>query len=639
MSTASINTKIKMDGEAEYKAALASVNSSLKELDSELKLSETRFKENADSMEALSEKHNILSERQKKQQEKVETLKRAVDEATIIQEGATKALEKAAKTMDTSSLEYKDMADQVRRAGIQTETWKTKLNNAERALLNTDKELKENAKAMEDTAEATKKANSYWERVKQAASELKEDLGPVGKLFQGLGDTITDVSDKLGIKLPDSVQSAVKALNGINTGAALAVTGVGLIGSAVATATKALVSTTKASAEYAKEVEKTSSVTGVSTTRIQQMSYAAGKLGVETENVQDAMKELTNKMQEARDGNEETAAAFEKLGVAIGVEGSDQLRRAEDVFYDVVDALGEMKNSTERDAVAMDLMSESAQQLNPLIDAGSDAMKDYYDEASEMGHVLDNETLTALNDVDQGLKDLNTTTESVKNKMSGEFVPYMSEALGDLTEFIGDVGTALVDSGAVEAFGEILVSVSGLLEPLAKIINALLPALIPVIETVADIVADIAEFAEKAVDYVMEYLGLSQPKVGFEGEYSGAEIGGGFGGSGNKYIDAEQEAYYAEQRVKNAQGLKYSGMSRYASGTDWFYGGRTLLSENGAEMAILPQGTRILTAQETREVGGDTWYITIDAKNVQEFNDIVRLAQSQRRVGRMEGTR
>ena len=74
-----------------------------------------------------------------------------------------------------------------------------------------------------------------------------------------------------------------------------------------------------------------------------------------------------------------------------------------------------------------------------------------------------------------------------------------------------------------------------------------------------------------------------------------------------------------------------------AGGTDNWRGGPTVLGEAGPETAILPQGTRILTAQETESLGGDTYYITIDAKNVREFNDIIRIAKSSRVKKRMKG--
>ena len=75
-----------------------------------------------------------------------------------------------------------------------------------------------------------------------------------------------------------------------------------------------------------------------------------------------------------------------------------------------------------------------------------------------------------------------------------------------------------------------------------------------------------------------------------------------------------------------------------ASGSDNWHGGFTSVRENGPELALLPRGTRILTAQETRQAsGGDTYYITIPANTVKEFNDIVRIAREKRRTDRMGG--
>ena len=62
----------------------------------------------------------------------------------------------------------------------------------------------------------------------------------------------------------------------------------------------------------------------------------------------------------------EKLKAFQELGVSI-TDASGQLRDRQEVFYEVIDALGRIENVTERDAVAMDIFGRSAQELNPLI--------------------------------------------------------------------------------------------------------------------------------------------------------------------------------------------------------------------------------------------------------------------------------
>ena len=74
-----------------------------------------------------------------------------------------------------------------------------------------------------------------------------------------------------------------------------------------------------------------------------------------------------------------------------------------------------------------------------------------------------------------------------------------------------------------------------------------------------------------------------------------------------------------------------------AGGSVSWPGGLTWVGENGPEVVGLPSGSTIFNAQESRGLaGGDVYYITIDARSVQEFNDIVRIVQERRRVARMK---
>ena len=64
------NLKIKLDGEAEYRAALSSIDKSFKELGSEMNLLSAKFSKNGDSMEALSAKSEVLSKKVETQPQK-----------------------------------------------------------------------------------------------------------------------------------------------------------------------------------------------------------------------------------------------------------------------------------------------------------------------------------------------------------------------------------------------------------------------------------------------------------------------------------------------------------------------------------------------------------------------------------------
>lgn len=642
MAAPSINSKIKLDGEREYKAALAEIKSGLNVLKSELNLASEQFRNNADSVEALTKKNDILDRTILTQKEKIEQIEKA---------------------LQSSASAYGE-------ADERTNRWKTQLNNAQTELHKMETELHDNEEALKKAQKETDGTTTAFGKLKKALSDTKEQGGGIKGLFanlkeefsgsnevmRGLGDALTDVAGKFGIQLPEGAQKAVESLNGIHAGAALAVTGLGLVVAAVVKTEKALISMTKESAAYVDNILTMSQTTGQSAEQLQEFSYATELLDVSMDTLQGSLTKLTNNMQNAINGTGDAKSAFEQLGISLtNADGS--MRSANDVFYDTIDALGEVQNATERDALSMDIFGRSAQDLNPLIIQGSDTLRDYAKEAHDVGYVLDNETLDALGAVDDGFQRLQKTQDAVKNQMAAEFAPYLTKALEDIRELIQKVGKALVESGAVDAFGSILESSVALLEPLGSLISAVLPALTAALKPIAETVALIADTANVIVglftfngDKIKTALGLnaSSGQLSNMQRASGAYNGYRYSQSAGwitegTYTDAELRAMYnSEVSAGTAQGTfeawKNAGSwRRNASGTDWFPGGRTLLSEHGAETAILPQGTRILTAQETRQSGGDTYNITIDAHTVREFEDILRIVQERRRVVRMGG--
>lgn len=643
MAAPSVNTKIKLDGEREYKAALAEIKSGLNVLKSELNLASEQFRDNADSVEALTKKNDILDRTILTQKEKIEQIEKA---------------------LQSSASAYGE-------ADERTNRWKTQLNNAQAELVKMERALKDNEDALQKAQKETDGTTTAFGKLKKALSDTKEQGGGLKGLFanlkeefsgndevmRGLGDALTDVAGKFGIQLPEGAQKAVESLNGIHAGAALAVTGLALVAAAVVKTEKALISMTKESAAYVDNILTMSQTTGQSAEQLQEFSYATELLDVSMDTLQGSLTKLTNNMQNAINGTGDAKSAFEQLGISLtNADGS--MRSANDVFYDTIDALGEVQNATERDALSMDIFGRSAQDLNPLIIQGSDTLKDYAKEAHDVGYVLDNEALEALGAVDDGFQRLQKTQEAVKNQMAAEFAPYLTKALEDIRELIQKVGKALVESGAVDAFGSILESSVALLEPLGSLISAVLPALTAALKPIAQTVALIADTANVIVglftfngDKIRTALGLnaSSGQLSNMQRASGAYNGYRYSQSAGwitegTYTDAELRSMYnSEVSAGTAQGTfeawKNAGSwRRNASGTDWFPGGRTLLSEHGAETAILPQGTRILTAQETRQTGGDTYNITIDAHTVREFEDILRIVQERRRVVRMGGT-
>lgn len=592
MATRKVNTEFTVTGEEKLRRAITEINNGAKVLKSEMNKLTAEYDGNTDSAEFLTQKYDILERQMLTQQDKVKFLKQAVAGA----------------------------AEAYGEADSRTQNWIIQLNNAEAALANTYGEMGRTQTAIEDMDGALDNVSGSTETASGG--------------MESLGDVLDTVADKLGIKLPDSITKTADGLGAIPTSTAVAAGAFAAVLAVVVKLEKKLMDMTKEAADSAKNLVDMSSQTGISTENLQAFQYAEDFIGVSTDTIADSLKDLTTKMSDAANGNEDVIEKFDQLGVSI-YDADGNLRNAEDTFWDVVDSLGEMSNQTERDALAMDLINESAQKLNPLIEIGSEGFKKYADEAENVGYILSNDQLKALTAVDEAQNRLLKSQEAVSKQISAEYAPYMSDALNETRELIEKVGTALIDSGAVDAFGSILDSAVSLLEPLGDLTADILPPLGKLLQGIAGTLA----WAADTINLIVGLLTLN-----------GDRISTALGLNPNKASNIQKALYGADYKTESyydSTGNYYDPTTgqwtgnyfHNAGGNDNFPGGRTRVGENGPETVYLPQGTVIANAQETRADGGYDAPVNvyIEARTIQEFNDIIEIVRDAQRVRRMKG--
>lgn len=575
--------KLTVEGEKEFKAALAAIDQQIKVNKAEIKLLTQEYNLNGDGIKTLTTKQSALQSTYDAQAEKVakldekykamaatygETDKRVAAVKVQLLDAAT-AMAKTESEMQKNSAamdEYNSVSARMGDTLAEIDA-KLKANESEmkkyaaryedsgksvenlrkqNALLgdSTEEQKKKvellNAamqEAIEKYGEQSQEAEKYRAQLADAETSLMgmekqirtnndalEDAGDAGVPLTEMFDKI---SNKLGVEIPGGLESMTSGF-----GIAAAAAG------AVWTAVKNIYNDLQESAKKADEIFKNSSNAGMSTTEWQELEYVAAAVGVETSVLADNLKELKNKMYEAAQGNEEYALAFANLGVKVQ-DGNGDLRDANEVFNELIERYASIENTTERSAMMMKMFGESASQITPFVEAGADTLDYYRKMAHETGYVIETETLVALDKLQR------------KN----------------------------------------------------------------------DLMAKQAE-AEKATwaDFWATVAGL------FNGNSSFGDVG-----------DAFEDWWKTQKSLW--KGL-FTPSSQYADGTYNHPGGYALVGERGPEVLRLPIGAQVYPGntaqvQMARSGGGDTYNITIDAKNVREFNDIVRLAKAARQNGRM----
>ena len=413
MAIRKVGARVELDGEREYKQALQEINTGNATLRTEMQKLQAEYKGNADSAEYLTKKSELLERQLLQQQDKVAKLREAV----------------------------KASADQYGEADTRTQKWIQQLNQAEAAEFELRNQLDETSSSMEDQ----------------------------GEEMVGLGDTVTDLADKFGVRLPKGVQDALNSMSSFSAGtvAAMGVAAAAIAG--VIEAVKALHENAVEMAAEADELMTKSLVTGLSTTLLQELQYAEPLIDVSVETIVGSTRKLTTEMADAAGGNEKLQESFAQLGVSI-TDADGQLRSAEDVFFDVVDALGQMGNDTERDAAAMEILGKSAQELNPLIKQGTSTLREYMAAADE-NYVLTEDQIKALGELDDAVNENKLMWEALKKQLAAQFAPAAKEALETFGKMVEKAGKALIDSGIIQGVGEVLKMLVEMFSPLTDLLT------------------------------------------------------------------------------------------------------------------------------------------------------------------------
>ena len=425
--------KIGLEGEKEFKKSIAEINQQFKVLGSEMKLVTAQFDKNDNSVEALTARQGALTKEIDAQKSKIETLRAALANA------------------------QESFGENDRR----TQAWQIQLNNAEAALISMQKELDDNTAALDRAEKGMDDAGDSADEMADDVEDAADESDEAKSSFEGLG-------------------SVCKA-----TAAAMAAAFAAVSAAAIAGA-KALVEMTTAGAAYADTVLTESTVTGIATDKLQEYMYAAELVDVSTDTLTKSMAKQIKSMKAVQDGTKLSVEAYEKLGVQVtNTDGS--LRDSDTVYWEVIDALGKVENETERNALAMQILGKSAQELNPLIEAGAERMTELGQQAHAAGYVVSDEMLSAYGALDDQLQYLNVGATAAKNALGTVLLPVLTDLATEGNALLGEFTNGILDAnGDISKMSEVIG------ELLPKVLDMLMDFLPELMEIAGEIVGSLA---------------------------------------------------------------------------------------------------------------------------------------------------
>lgn len=464
------------------------------------------------------------------------------------------------------------------------------------------------------------------------------------KQITALNDT-TNQLEEVNNKLEETADEENNASQSIDQMASNITSAVSVCSGFVAVISQvkdAIVEAARASSEWADELVTTANQIGTSTETLQEWAYAANFTDTSISTMESSLSKLTRQMGEAQNGSTSAQQAFQNLGVSV-TNADGTLRSAESVFYDVIDALGEIPNKAEQDAAAMNIFGKSAQELAGVIDAGSEGLNRYAKEAQSLGLVLSGDQIESLNQMQDAFDQFDSVMQASSNRIQAAFAP----ALTIVTNALSNMNPAMIDvinitGKAFGVFGQMVPTLSHL----ATVTNTLRVA-----KTATAVATGFEATSEIGLGMAAQFANLSLgPQIMIIGALALAAYGlvEVIKALIEAYVEYKVRADAAADSTKKfadaASGTETSEDSKSSSGKKHFAlggrvtnGGQVWVGEQGAELVDLPAGSYVHNTTEVQNVANrnSTTTINVYVDHISELSDLVRISQQAQQRSRM----
>lgn len=376
------------------------------------------------------------------------------------------------------------LADSLKDVNKTIKDTQSELRDVEKLLKMDPKNLDLLAQKQELLGKATEGTKEKLEKLKQAQEQMKTNgVDVTSAEYRALSREIADCEQEME-KLEKASLETDKAIIRVASGADKVADATGKMSKATSGLSKAaggalggLAGLGIKAAKDADDLNTLAKQTGLSTESLQKMQYASDLIDV---NVDDITGSFT-RMKKQLDSGEEK---FESIGVHTK-DMNGNLRDSETVFYETIQALGQIENETERDTKAMEIFGKSADELAGLIDDGGEAFKRLGDEAKANGNIISQEELDKANE-------LNDTLDKLKAEMGSSFAQVgisIAQALAPVIEAIVPVLQKVADfikelNPETIKIVAIILAIVAALSPLLGLISAVAAAVPTIIAVV-----------------------------------------------------------------------------------------------------------------------------------------------------------
>jgi len=249
-------------------------------------------------------------------------------------------------------------------------------------------------------------------------AQYTQGLDKSGQQALAYGKRVQTAADQASRAMESAKQSVVRSVTGI--GASL-VAGISV---------GAFAHLIKGAIDLGDELNKLSQKTGLSTETLSQWRYAAKLSDVSNESFSTSVRKLNVSIAQGLAGDKEKIAVFKALGITT----ADLGKGTEAVMLKIADAYAKHGDGAGKQENAIKLMGKAGDEMIPLLNGGSGAIRGMMEEANRLGLTISGDFAKSAEEFNDNLTRLKTQADKLAISLATDLVDGLSKAMQKMAE-------------------------------------------------------------------------------------------------------------------------------------------------------------------------------------------------------------
>lgn len=247
---------------------------------------------------------------------------------------------------------------------------------------------------------------------------------------------------------------------------------------------EALYNMTLGIAKDVDQLSKFSQQIGVSTESLSRLQYAAGQMAnVSEQQFGMALRRMTRRIEEAKDGAGPAAAALERLGLSARelarMSPDQQFRKLAEAMKDAQSQGGRLRDT-------MAIFDTEGMPLVNMLAAGSDRIREFEEEADKLGVTVGQDLVADALAFQNELRKLEGVKKGLKQTIASELLPTLTQMTSKFTDAEDAAGrldkVARVASTGVKLLASVGVVVTGVFKTLGEALGGIAAVVVQLIQ-------------------------------------------------------------------------------------------------------------------------------------------------------------